>query len=200
MVRQGIPGRQVLPPKGGPPHRGGRPRPDPLALHPLVPRFDGPGAGADSLHAHVAYGVSAQPALKRTFWSHVTQSVARHGRAPQLVGRGDFNFDLDYPLRARPSVLASLLTRRLVDADLELASALGRDPLCWYHGPEGTRPSRIDGLLVDTRLATLLHAAERLPRGAIPGHTPSMLRPPPAGGVAAGGQVCPPQTSGAGPV
>ena len=71
-----------------------------------------------------------------------------------------------------PKVLASLLTRRLVDADLELASALGRDPLCSYRGPEGTRPSRIDGLLVDTRLATLLHAAELLPRGAVPGHAP----------------------------
>ena len=97
--------------------------------------------------------------------------MARHGTAPQLVG-GDFNFDLNYPLRAPPSVLASLLTRRLADADLELATALGRDPLCSYHGPEGTRPSRIDGLLVDTRLAALLHAAERLPQGAISGHTP----------------------------
>ena len=60
--------------------------------------------------------------------------------------------------------------RRLVDADLELASAFGRDPLCSYQGPGGMRPSRIDGLLVDTRPAALLHAAELLPRGAIPGH------------------------------
>ena len=85
---------------------------------------------------------------------------------------GDLNFDLDYPLRAPPSVVASLLTRRLVDADLELASALGRDPLCSYQGSEGTRPSRIDGLLADMRLAALLHAAEHLPRGAIPGYAP----------------------------
>ena len=85
---------------------------------------------------------------------------------------GDLNFDLDDPLWAPPSVLASLLTCWLVDEDLELASALGRDPLCSYQGPEGTRPSRIDGLLVDTRPATLLHTAERLPRGAIPGHAP----------------------------
>ena len=100
---------------------------------------------------------------------HVTWRA--RGRPPNWWG-GDLNFDLDYPLRAPPSVLASLLTRRLVDADVELASALGRDPLCSYQGPEGTRPSRIDGLLVDTRLVTLLHTAERLPRGAIPGHAP----------------------------
>ena len=59
-----------------------------------------------------------------------------------------------------------------MDADLELASALERDPLCSYQGPEGMRPSRIDGLLADTRLAALLHAAEPLPRGAILGHAP----------------------------
>ena len=129
------------------------------------------GRGADSLHAQAAYGVSSQPALNRVFWDQATQYVARHGAAPKLVG-GDFNFDLNYVLQAPPSVLVSLLVRRLVDADLELASAFRRDPLCSYQGPEGTRPSYIDGLLVDTRLAALLHAAELLPRGAIPGHTP----------------------------
>ena len=40
------------------------------------------GRGADSLHAQVAYGVSAQPALNRTFWDQATQYVARHGAAP----------------------------------------------------------------------------------------------------------------------
>ena len=68
--------------------------------------------------------------------------------------------------------MASLLFRRPVDAGHDLASALGREPLYSYQGPEGTRPSSIHGLLVDTRLAALLHAAELLPRGAILGHTP----------------------------
>ena len=172
LVRQGTPARQVLPPKGAP-----RNEADALAqtlwhstrwCHVL-----GLGRGADSLHAQVAYGISAQPPL--TGFPGTTPHgiyVARHGTAPSWWGGGVLNFDLDYPLRAPPSVLASLLTRRLVDAYLELAFALGRDPLCLYQGPEVTRPSRIDGLLVDTRLATLLHAAERLPRGAIPGHAP----------------------------
>ena len=170
LVRQGIPAKQLLPPKGAP-----RTESDALAqtllhctrwCHVVV----GLGRGADTLHAQVAYGVSAQPALNRTFWDPATRYVARHGMAPQLVG-GDFNFDLNYPLRVPPSILASLLTRRLADADLGLATALGRDPLCSYRGPQGTRPSRIDGLLVDTRLAPL-HAAERLPQGVISGHTP----------------------------
>ena len=43
--------------------------------------------------------------------------------------------------------------------------------MCLYWGPEGTRPSHINGLLVDTRLAVLLNTAELLPRRAIMGHT-----------------------------
>ena len=101
LVRQGIPARQVFPPKGAP-----RTESDALAqtlwhstrwCHVLI----GLGRGADTLHAQAAYGVSAQPALNRAFWDHATQYVARHGTAPQLVG-GDFNFDLNYPLRAPP--------------------------------------------------------------------------------------------------
>ena len=97
----------------------------------------------------------SRPSRPLTALSGATlHSMWRDTGRPAAGGGGDFNFDLDYPLRAPPSVVASLLSRRLVDADLELASALGRDPLSWYHGPASTRPSRIDGLLVDTRLAT----------------------------------------------
>ena len=168
LVRQGIPARQILPPKGAP-----RNKTDTLAptlwrrCHVLV----GLGWGADSLHAQVVYGVPSRPS---TGSSGTTPRGTWRATGGPLSwwGGGGLNFDLDYPLRAPPSILASLMTRWLVDADLELASARGRDPLCLYQGPEGTRPSRIDGLLVDTRLATLLHAAERLPRGAIPRHAP----------------------------
>ena len=82
-----------------------------------------------------------------------------------MVG-GDFNFDLDNLMRVLPSVAAALLLRRLVDSDQEQAAASGRTPLCSFQGPEGTRMTRIDGLLVDTRLATLLCGAELLLRGA----------------------------------
>ena len=87
-------------------------------------------------------------------------------------GGGGLNFDLNHLLRGPPSVPASLVVRRLVDADLQLASAFGHHPLGSYQGPEGTRPLRMDGLQVDTQLAAALHPAERLPRGAVPGHTP----------------------------
>ena len=70
------PGQANSSPQGGAPHRGGRPRPNPLALHPLVPRPGRSGPGGGFLHAQVAYGVSAQPALNCTFWGRATQYVA----------------------------------------------------------------------------------------------------------------------------
>ena len=97
----------------------------------------------------------------RVFWHHATQYVARHVAAPQLLG-GDLNFDLNHLLRASSFVLASLLVRRLVDADLEFESVLMRVCLCAYQGPEGTSLWRIDGP------ALQLHAEELLPRGATP--------------------------------
>ena len=90
--------------------------------------------------------------------------------APQL-DHGDLNFDLNNLLRAPPCVVAALLFRSVVDAGFWLARAAWGAPLCSYPGPEGLPPSRIDGLLVDTRLAAPLRAAEVLPCGAIPGHT-----------------------------
>ena len=165
VVRQGIPASHVLPPKGMP-----RDEADSLAqalwhsarwCHVLV----GLGQASESLHAQAAYGVSSQPAFNRAFWDQAAQYVAQHGVAPQLA-EGDLNVDPDRMLRAPLSVLAALLVHQPVGAGLELASAARRYPLCLYQGPEGTRPSRIHGLLVDTRLAALLRVAALLPRCA----------------------------------
>ena len=168
LVRQGLPAWQVMPPA-----KEGE---DSLATalwhstrwcHVLV----GLGTGATVLHAQAAYGVSGQPALNLAFWQQALDYAARHGAAPQLI-RGDFNFPLDDLLQAPPTLQGLLLTRRLVDADSELAAAAGRPPLCSYAGVRGGRPTRIDGLLVDTRLAALFRGSEVLPACGIPHHRP----------------------------
>ena len=168
LVRQGLPARQVMPPA-----KEGE---DSLATalwhstrwcHVLV----GLGTAATVLHAQAAYGVSGQPALNRAFWQQALDYAARHGAAPQLIG-GDFNFPLDDLLQAPPTLQGLLLTRRLVDADSELAATAGRSPLCSYVGVRGGRPTRIDGLLVDTRLAALLRGSQVLPACGIPHHRP----------------------------
>ena len=167
LVHQGIPARRP-PPQRGVPEQGRLTRPDLVALHPKVPC----SGGSETLHAKAAYRASSQPALNRAFWDQATQYILRPGVAPQLVwGEGGLEFYLDRLLPPPPCVLASLVVCRLADANLERATAFGRDPLCSYHGPEGTRPLCIDGLLVDTRLAALLPAAELLSCGVIPGHT-----------------------------
>ena len=167
-MRQGLPARQVmLPAKEGQ---------DSLATalwhstrwcHVLV-RL---GTWATVLHAQAAYGVSGQPALNRAFWQQALDYAARHGAAPQLIA-GDFNFRLDDLLQAPPRLQGLLLTLRLVNSDSELAAAAGRPPLCSYVGVREGHPTRIDGLLVDTRLAALLRGSEVLPACGIPHHRP----------------------------
>ena len=71
-----------------------------------------------------------------------------------------------------PTLQGLLLTRRLVDAASELAATAPPPPLCSYVGVRGGHPTRIDGLLVDTRLAALLRGSEVLPACGIPHHRP----------------------------
>ena len=62
------------------------------------------------------------------------------GRRPRPSG-GNFNFRLGDLHRVPGLVLAALLTRRLIDADRELAQ--GGPCVCRYTGAAGTQPSRI---------------------------------------------------------
>ena len=111
----------------------------------------GLGTWADALHVHAIYGVPSRPELKLS--ERALEYMALNGAAPQVVG-GDVNFLLGDLHQVPPGVLASLLAPS--DADMEIAAAAGRAPLCSYLGPGMQQPSRIDGLLVGTRLAPLL--------------------------------------------
>ena len=86
---------------------------------------------------------------------------------------GDFNHPLDDLTQVLPSVLMALLTRRLVDADKELAVARGLPCVCRFDGGANKRPTQIDGLLVSTRLAIALRDAQAIAETGIPGHTPA---------------------------
>ena len=67
--------------------------------------------------------------------------------------------------------LAPLLTRPLVDLDLDYA---GSEDLsqCSYTRGEEVVPTCIDGVLSDTRTASGVHRLERIRNEAIPGHRP----------------------------
>ena len=62
-----------------------------------------------------------------------------------------------------------------MNAHSKLAAAAGRRPMCSYLGVRGGRPTRINGLLVDTRLAALLRGSKLLPASGIPHHGPVFL-------------------------
>ena len=168
LVRQGLPARRVIPPA-----KEGE---DSLATalgHSTrwCQVTVGLGTGATVLHAQAAYGVSGQLAPNQALWQQALDYAARHGAVPQLIG-GDFNFPLDDPLQAPPTLQGLLLTPCLVDGDSVLAAAAGRPPLCSYVVVRGGRPTRIDGLLVDTRLVAPLRGSDVLPPCGIPHQCP----------------------------
>ena len=130
----------------------------------------GLGRGVDSLHAQMAYGVSSQQVLRRVFCDHATQPMARHGVSPTSGGTSTLTSTTSCGLPRlswRPYWSAGWWTGTLNCGPPSLG-----DSRCLYEGAEGTHPSRIAGLLVDTRLVALLYAVGLVPRGAILGHTP----------------------------
>ena len=151
LIFQGTPASQVLPPKRVPQGEA-----DSLAqafwystwcCHVLV----GLGRWSESLHGQAAYGVSSHLTLNWAFWDQDTQHVA-DAELPLSCWEGTSTFTLTSCCGARhaswrPSFCA------------EWTSATAWAPRCSDQGPQGTRPSRIDGLLVTTRSAALLRAA-----------------------------------------
>ena len=67
------------------------------------------------------------------------------------------------------AVLAHLLTRWLVDLDLEYAGSEGRCQ-CGYTRAEEVATTRIDGVLADPRTASTVQRVEHIPSEGIPGH------------------------------
>ena len=168
LVRQGLPVRQVTPPA-----KDGEDSPAAALWH-SIRWCHAPvclSTGATVLHAQAAYGVSGQPALNRAFWQHAMDYAARHGAVPHSIG-GDFNFPLVDLRQASPTLQGLLLSWCLADADSELPTTVGRPLLCLYVGVRGGHPTRIHGLLVDTRLAALLRGSEGLPECGILHHRP----------------------------
>ena len=68
-------------------------------------------------------------------------------------------------------MLAHLLTRRLVDLDLEYVGSEERRE-CGYTRGKEVAATRIDGMLADPRTASTVLRVECIPSEGIPGHRP----------------------------
>ena len=71
----------------------------------------------------------------------------------------------------------ALVTRRLVDLDHDQATAQVRSPPCRYQRPPRTQPSRINGCLVDVRMASLAEAVCAMPAESFLAHRPVAFMP-----------------------
>ena len=81
---------------------------------------------------------------------------ATWGGTPSGRGGGGLRRPNGLPVPSPPKVLALLLARRLVDMASDVAAEGGPVPVSLNLGPGMERPSRIDGLVVDTRVMFLL--------------------------------------------
>ena len=137
-------------------------------VHVLV----GMGNGASILHLQGVCSHSGRPDDKNAFLDKVLAYTATFGNEPMVLV-GNFGHSLDNLARVPPSVLMALLTRCLVDADKELAAERGLPCGCRFDGGANKRPTRIDGLLVSTRLAVALRDVRWIAESGIPGYTPA---------------------------
>ena len=127
--------------------------------------------GSTMLHVLCVYGVPGGPELNAELWDSALSYAARLGNTLFVVG-GDFNFPLGELGAVPPVVLGHLLTQRLVDVEAAFAVGAGRSPQCSFHR-QGVHPgTRIDGVLADPRVATMVTDVAALPGTGIPGHLP----------------------------
>ena len=128
------------------------------------------GDGSSALHLICVYGVYGDDALNRELWTSVAAHLARLGNAPLVVG-ADFNFPLGDVGAAPEPLLAALLTRRLVDLDLEFNKSQ-EACMCRFSPTGASADARIDGILADPRVATALEDVQAVRGPGILGHRP----------------------------
>ena len=108
------------------------------------------GVGATVLPAVSVYGLAGNHESNMALWEDVLHHLSGLGNALHIVG-ADCNFPLGR-LRDVPQVmLANLLTRRLVDLDLEYAGSEERFR-CGYMRRVEVAGMHIDGIRADPRI------------------------------------------------
>ena len=128
------------------------------------------GDGATLLHAVSVYGVVGHRKSNSALWEDMLHHLSSLGNAPHIVG-ADYNFPLAQLRDVPQAMLAHLLTRRLVDLNLESAGSKERCR-CGYTRGEEVAATRIDGVLADLCTASTVLRVERIPSKGIPGHRP----------------------------
>ena len=103
-------------------------------------------------------------------WEDVLHHLSGLENAPHVVG-ADCNFLPGLLQDVPQAVLAHLLTRRLLDVDLEYAGSEERCQ-CGYTWGEEVGATRIDGVLADPRTASNVQQVERIPGEGVLGRRP----------------------------
>ena len=128
--------------------------------------------GRSILNMQVAYGIVAQKRPNAQLWKTMLRYTARPGNSAQILC-ADFNFRLCDENDMPREVFTVLRKGLLVDVMRARAEARGHHPCPTYPGGSGTE-TRIDGLLTDPRVASLVQNERVITKAGLPGH--SLLR------------------------
>ena len=124
------------------------------------------------LNMQVAYGIVAQKRPNAQLWKTVLRYTARLGNSPQIIC-ADFNFRVSDENDMPREMFIALRKGLLVDVMRARAEARRHQPCPTYQGGSGAE-IRIDGILTDPRVASLVHEERVIKKPGLPGH--SLLR------------------------
>ena len=128
--------------------------------------------GRSILNVQVAYGIVAQKRPNAQLWKAVLRYTARLGNSLQIIC-ADFNFRLSDENDMPREMFTALRKGLVVDVMRARAEARGHQPCPTYQGGSGAE-TRIDGILTDPRVASLVHEERVIKEPGLPGH--SLLR------------------------
>ena len=138
------------------PTLGGVPHTPPPGIQPAPPE-----TATTVLHAVSVCGVVGDRDSNSALWQDMLHHLSGLGNAPHIVG-ADGNIPLGRLRDVPQAMLAHLLTRQLVDLDLEYAGSEERYQ-CGYTWGEEVATTHINGVLADPRTASTVLRVERIP-------------------------------------
>ena len=125
--------------------------------------------GRAILNIQTVYGIVGQKRANAQLWKAVLTYTSRLGNAPQLIC-ADCNFPLSHEGELPREVFTAFRKGLLVDIMRARAEARGQQPSPTYHGAAGAA-TRIDGVLVDPRVASLILKDAVIRKPGLPAHS-----------------------------
>ena len=134
------------------------------------------GKGRTAINIISCYGIPSNNVKNAELFTLITKYIKKLGNTPLLLA-GDYNFDLDDQEQYPVAILNEVIMKRLIDVDKMMAEVTSTATQASYHnGSVRTKPTRIDGILVNQSFAAAIKNVSTVQDTGIPGHRPLVVR------------------------